>query len=242
MMSNFSKSPPSHSHAQEQVKDLCDRFGRSTISSTIKDKRYSNFRKHRPLQPKKFTWRDPKTGHSFAAGGILFYDDEGVWTVGEMEKGEVVYTDIGGKYTFEDGNIYATISRELREETYGVCEIFAKDIEELCQTYPPVYINGNHAVPVYLCLVLPIPEQTQKLTLLHAPKRPVPVQAPEPKLERVDLDPLLFEQERQKTLRDNPFVPEDFYRTMSLTKIPFDKLASSRLSYRLRRIITNHGW
>lgn len=52
------------------------------------------------------------------AGGLLFYDDNGIWVLKESKPFENSLTDPGGKYQFEDTNINACIIREFHEETY----------------------------------------------------------------------------------------------------------------------------
>jgi hypothetical protein len=170
---------------------------------------------------RKFKWHDPDTGYTLTAGGILFYDDQGMWLIGEKDKSGVVYTDIGGRYAYEDGNIWAAIARELREETYGLCEMFVSDVISLAKKYPPVYVNGHGNQPVYVCLTVP-------LTAVEGlPK------------EHFLLDPQLFDTQRRKTLSENPDVPVDYYSPCVLTKLTYDELKdkSYRLSYRLKRIL-----
>jgi len=52
------------------------------------------------------------------AGGLLFYDDNGIWVLREEKPFEKSFIDPGGKYQFEDTNINACIIREFHEETY----------------------------------------------------------------------------------------------------------------------------
>jgi len=170
---------------------------------------------------KKFRWHDPDSGHTFTAGGILFYDDHGVWVIGEKDKNGIVYTDIGGRYAYEDGNIWTTIGRELREETYGLCEMFVSEIVTLAKKYPPVYVNGHDNRPVYICLVVP-------LSALSLYSR-----------DHFSLNPTLFEIKRRKIISENPDVPVEYYSPCILTKLTFDELKDSSfpLSYRLKRIL-----
>lgn len=76
-------------------------------------------------------WIDPVTKCSFSAGGILIYDDEGFYLVGEESKGGVSYSDLGGKFNPEDGSIWTTIRRELHEESYGIVDVYVDEIKEL---------------------------------------------------------------------------------------------------------------
>jgi len=53
-----------------------------------------------------------------SAGGLLFYDDQGIWVIKEQTPFGVFFNDPGGKYQFEDTNINICIIREFHEETY----------------------------------------------------------------------------------------------------------------------------
>jgi hypothetical protein len=168
---------------------------------------------------RKFRWQDPATGHALTAGGILFYDDLGVWVIGEKDKNGIVYTDIGGRYTYEDGNIWTTIRRELYEETYGTCEMFTSDIVTFSQRYGNIYVNGHNNVPTYVCLVVPVADLR-----FDAHFR---------------LDPRTFEDRRITTLRENPDVPVNYYCPCLLAKLSYEDLSDPvfRLSHRLKRIL-----
>lgn len=170
---------------------------------------------------KKFKWHDPISGYALTAGGILFYDEKGLWVIGEKDKNGLVYTDIGGRYSYEDGNIWATISRELREETYGICEMFASEIEALSKIYQPVYVNGHDNQPVYICLVIPI-------SALNPESR-----------RHFSLNPIMFDMQRRKVVEENPEVPEDYYCPCVLRKMTYEELKDPtfRLSFRLKRIL-----
>lgn len=168
-----------------------------------------------------YKWCDSNSGTTLTAGGILFYDGEGIWVIGEKDKNGVVFSDIGGRYNYEDGNIWVTIARELREETYGLCEMFSSEIIELSKNYPPVYVNGHENTPTYICLVVPI-------SALGIDQR-----------KHFTLDPLVYAEKRQKTLEENPDVPPDYYPLM-LTKLKYTELQEesyARLRYRLKRVL-----
>lgn len=165
----------------------------------------------------KYKWVDSHTGHTLSAGGILFYDESGIWVIGEKEHGEIIYSDIGGKYEYEDGNIWNTIRREMYEETYGCCEVFSHEIVSISKKYPPIYVNGHKKTPVYACLVVPIAETLSFRTF--------------------SLDSDLFAARRLQTLRENPEVPPDYYPCM-LIKLSYKDLRNHpKLSYRLQRIL-----
>ena len=168
---------------------------------------------------KKYKWYDGK-GRYLTAGGILPYDVKGIWVIGEQDKsGIITYTDAGGKYQFEDGDIFKTIAREFGEETYHTCDVTRSQISDLANIYDPVYVNGHENKPVYMCLVVP------KMSL-----------------EGVLFNDDLLKLARDRVLKENPFVPPNYYNSITIRRIPFDQLNSPdiRLSYRLRRIL-KHG-
>lgn len=165
---------------------------------------------------KKYRWTEPTTGNQLTAGGILFFDDKGIWVVGERNKLGVVYTDIGGKYNFEDGTIFATIARELGEETYHSCSVSTQQIEKVAEVFPFVYVNGHQNLPVYACLVVPV-------TFING----------------VVLDPKIFEERRQKIFSQNPFVQKEKYASLCLKYLTFEEIRKENpnLSFRLKRIL-----
>lgn len=172
---------------------------------------------------KKYSWRDPKTKHELTAGGILFYDEYGIWAIGENENGKLVYNDIGGKYSYEDGSIYVTISRELAEETYRTCELTSSDIDQLEKTSKKVYINGHEGKPVYLCLLVNL-KTIQELKSKHNFK--------------FALNSESFNESRKQTLLQNPYVPEHLY-TFCLQYIKYEEIDSYTVGGRLGKILSN---
>ena len=92
-------------------------------------------------------------GKKLAAGGIIFFDTidntKGLWLIKEEEDENFIYTDLGGKYDHNDGDIFATISREFREETYNTSEISYKNTASISKN-KYLYINGYDENPVYL--------------------------------------------------------------------------------------------
>src|SRR5271155_5670271 len=91
---------------------------------------------------KKPCWNDPVTGRHFSAGGILLYDAQGFYLVGETSNSGIVYSDIGGRYMPEDGNIWAAIRRELYEETYGVCDLLANEVIAYSKYLPLIILDS----------------------------------------------------------------------------------------------------
>lgn len=178
-------------------------------------KNFLNRPVYKPATHEKYRWHDPVNNVQLTAAGLLLYDDVGVWVIGEMEKGRVVYTDPGGKYNFEDGDIYATIAREFCEETYHSSEITRSKIIELSCHHPPVYVRGHHNFPVYVCYVVPLTETG------------------------VTIDPDLFQRQRSQVLANNPRVPQGCYKAVELKRIPYAELKTAPLSYRLNRILSS---
>jgi hypothetical protein len=104
----------------------------------------------------KYRWQDPISGYGISGGGIIFYDEEGMWIIRENNKHGPIFTDMGGKYEVEDGNIYATISRELSEESYHTCELTYSQILTLSglPRTKRIYINDREGFPIYICLMV----------------------------------------------------------------------------------------
>nr|QBK86520.1 MAG: hypothetical protein LCMAC102_03150 [Marseillevirus LCMAC102] len=180
---------------------------------------------------KKFKW-DDSNGRHLTAGGLLPYDENGIWVIGEHQKnGTLEWTDPGGKYKFEDCDIYTTISREFCEELYHSAELTRSQVIKFASHNSPIYVNGSCNRPVYICYVIPLTELQE---------------------EGIHMNPVLFAQYRCNALRSNPDVPRDFYSSIELRHINFTELAqelydnhksktsSFILSYRLKRIL-RHG-
>ena len=148
------------------------------------------------------------------AGGIFFYEEingkKGLWLLKEDD-----YTDFGGKYDYNDGDIYATISREFREEVLNTQEISYKDIKSIPANHH-IYINGYDAHPVYLCVIVHIDRFNIKL------------------------DSDLIRTEKQKVLKANPKVPRDWYKTEDVNFVYLDHIQRGGviISRRLRSILT----
>ena len=183
------------------------------------EKRRSTYQK----KGKKFRWHDGH-GRKLTAGGLMPYDDKGVWLVAERGKSDqIVWTDLGGRYMFEDCDIYKTIAREVGEELYHSAELLRRDVFSLAQKYTAVYVNGHRGLPVYVCYPVPLFE-----------------------LEKVgfSLNPEQFDKNRSEALQSNPSVPEDYYVTVGLGYFTYEQINSllkgkswPKLSYRIRRIL-----
>lgn len=171
----------------------------------------------------KFKWSDGQ-GRQLTAGGILPYDEKGIWTVTETRDGELVETDIGGKYRFEDCDIYQTIAREVNEELYFSSELTRKNVLDISRTFNPVYINGHRHQPVYICY----PVHISYLETIN-----------------FKLNINEFIKRRSYTLLSNRYVPRHYYTSLRLRHISYEDLKLAlkdehkdiRLHYRLKKVL-----
>ena len=167
----------------------------------------------------KCRWND-NYGNKLSAGGILFYDDKGIWTVGEKNsKDEIVYSDPGGKYNYEDCDILKTIVRELSEETYNTIEITRLQLKKVIEenNISPIYVYANGKA-TYICYVIPISL-----------------------MKNIFFDYEKFRIERDVTITHNPQMKTK-YIVHEIRHITYEELKNEDvpLSFRLKRIITLH--
>lgn len=175
-----------------------------------------------PFYRIKFRWFDGH-GRQLTAGGILIYDDKGIWVIKELRRdGTLEYNDPGGKYKYEDCDINTTIAREANEEFYQSVEFRRSMILDLARTTQPVYVMGHHGLPVYICYLMHV-----NLAKLYG----------------ICMSPLQFLECRARTLRSNPNVPHEFYSSLELVYLTFTDIREKRLqhplSYRLDKIVHN---
>lgn len=179
---------------------------------------------------KKYTAKTPpsnkywwvKNQEHFAAGGILFLDtvdgERGLWVLEEISRKnrDVECSDFGGRYHYDDGDIYATIAREFREETMNTCEISYSKVKELCQQpdSPDKFVfkikRGK-----YYCLIVDI----KYFPLL--------------KFDNLDII------NKKKEIQIENRLNKCFYRSVGVKFIPFSKIHLINKSYRLNDIILN---
>ncbi len=161
-----------------------------------------------------------KDGKRLAAGGILFFEEttrgKGLWLIEEEENGETIYTDFGGKYDHNDGDIFATISREFREECYNTAEVSYNDIKNIPEDHH-VYIDGYDGKPVYLCVICHINQFG------------------------IQFDSAEIKRKRREIIDTNPNVPEKWYRTLDVKFVLLRdiKNGKSQLSNRAGAILRN---
>lgn len=180
------------------------------------------------MKSNKQCWLD-SNGRKFSAGGILIGDAEGLYLVGEVEKGVVSYGDIGGRYMFEDCNIWATIRRELYEETYGIVDVLVKDIKGMVgnnlitiDSHGSTLKSFNYTIPPapgcgysYMCMVV------------HSDRVPAIYEA---------LNEKTFTHNREITISESS-VPEHLYTPIHIRKIRYADLKSVNLSHRMRALL-----
>lgn len=87
-----------------------------------------------------------------SGGGIIPYNEKGIWLVSETRGTKKLLSDAGGRYRFEDIDIYGCISREWNEETYFTSEIRRKDVLELINKKRTKYslVRGQDKKIVYV--------------------------------------------------------------------------------------------
>ncbi len=176
----------------------------------------------------RFWWKDQK-GLLHSGGGLLIYDDNGIWVISETKNqgSKQEYTDIGGRYRFEDCDIYQTIAREFEEETYhtSTIELRRTKVIKLYDKYKFTYVYGQiskkksgvgRGIPVYGCIVVPIKEFNIS-----------------------GFDNEYFMKERSLAIKSNPNVPENFYKSIEIRHITFREIWSGKLnfSHRLNKIL-----
>lgn len=171
-------------------------------------------------EPTKFTYQDEQ-GRKLHAGGILFYDDEGVWVIKEFFKDSYRLSDPGGKYKFEDCNIFSTICREFCEETYFSCLFTYKDLIHLIDEKKCEFVfvcPDKTRTPTYLCILINLNNLPSFILNEETIVR--------------------FIQLRNKTLTENSLVPERYYSSFELKHLKYDEISkySSFFSFRLKQV------
>lgn len=103
----------------------------------------------------KVYWTDPLTKKSYHAGGILFYNQDGFYAVKDVNRQMCIeYNDFGGKFVYEDMNIYGTIARELCEKSYQLCQLVPEFVRRLSLIFPPFDLNDEPERYYSLCVDL----------------------------------------------------------------------------------------
>lgn len=172
------------------------------MSYTFDRKRWNKpVKQPRTHQPERFKWTDPYDQKEYMAGGILLFDAVGFWCVREA-KG---LSDMGGRYHFEDNNIFGCIAKELREESFGTLEVLASQIESIVMktrmSVSDIHPGSSRVVdlPHYFCLFCNICEYDLGLKF----------------------DPELFLVKRQETISQNKSVDPVHYTSLELVYVKF---------------------
>ena len=154
------------------------------------------------------------------AGGIIITDnvrgEDGIWTIMEYDNNTLVHTDIGGRYEYNDGDVFATIVRELREELYNCAEVSYKTLKGL-PSRSKVYISGKKKNPIYLSIIV----SAQDIGLKDV------------------LSKINIKSAREEIIRHNPEISPFRYKTIDLKFISFKDIKNKKciMSRRLGEII-----
>lgn len=138
------------------------------------------------------------------SAGILIYNEEGIFCIREKKGDKELLNDIGGKYHAEDGDIFATISRELAEETYYALEITRTTLTNLLDKngVEKVYLLNHLHTPVYMCLM--VPENLLDIDMCKIMKK--------------------FKVRRKFVLENNPTVPLHRYSSTEIEYVTYNNL------------------
>lgn len=164
----------------------------------------------------KYRWKNPETGDLLTAGGILFYNKTHFWAIQESGQKGLEYNDIGGKYIVEDGDIFATIRRELYEETYGVCDILVSTVRKFSEKYGMKNVNDDKGKCVYVCVCVPTDEIFSLCGISDS-----------------DFESK-FETARDMIKSQNPYAN---YKPVKISKISIKDIKAYQIGYRLETIL-----
>lgn len=171
------------------------KYRRKWYSIPWNQKKYNKHKYHHP------------DGKKLAAGGICFFEEttegKGLWLIEEYDNygDKKIYTDFGGKYDYNDGDIFATISREFREESYNTVEITYQTIKDT-PTDAHVYIDGYDGYPVYMCIVMHI------------------------NCFGIQFNSDKIKEAREKVVQANPYISEKWYKTRDVKFVLLKDLES----------------
>lgn len=162
-----------------------------------------------PVENQRFLKRKYAWKGKIKAGGVLFYDDVGIWILKERSNSRnnnYYYADPGGKYDYRDCSIINTICREFNEETYYAYNLETKVIQD----------NFHNSVHVcddsYLCVIVysTNPFDLSKFCLAMT-----------------------------QTLNENQHVPITYYSTIDFFRLPYENITMlyEKMCPRLQQII-----
>ncbi len=174
---------------------------------------------------KRYRWSDGE-GRALSAGGILVHDQSGLWLLEETDRGKLTLSDFGGKYSLDDGDIFATIAREFSEELYHSSELTRRQVESLYSRVPHFYLRDSIGEDTYLCLLVSVTELARL---------------------GVKLSPKAFDARHIEVLKGNPGVPLSDFPSVSLKYFPLSQIhkmmnnKSIYLGSRVTKILQNKG-
>lgn len=199
----------------------------SNSRSKSKPRQRSNY--NNSQSKKKWTCVDDN-GYNLTAGGILPYDDNGIWVISEKQSSgsRELWNDVGGKWRFEDIDIFGCITREWNEELYFTAELRRSDLLKDLIHRPRtsrVYVNDHERNPTYLAYIIHVDDLES--------------------IDGVKMNKTEFDMARKHAISSNPSVPSDYYSSISLQYITYEQLrdelfSTTSISYRLRKILL-HG-
>lgn len=162
----------------------------------------------------KVWWTHP-SGKKVAAGGIVFYDNEGMWLIKEKK-----WTDPGGKFRFEDCDIYGTIAREFSEEVYYTWQLTKKDVEHFTKEFGLWLLTKEDDTTTFLyyaCIFVPV----GAFELVTGEK----------------FSTEKFNKVRDSLVEKNDWVPKHYYSTTCFEKIKYDQLDKLSKTFRLNKMV-----
>lgn len=208
--------------------DFLEKFSLVTI-----DESKSPTRKYSPPPKNNNGWRNNnntnKNKHwwgrgenTIAAAGILVCDkqdnEKGIWVLIEKSRrgSGIEYTDMGGKYDYNDCHPSVTIHREFGEEVFHTAEISVSEVRKLMSNETSIYLWPRGK---YMCLIV------------NRKDLPCPI----------ELNDANVREARKSALNNNPMTDSNMYRTEGIKFIPFSKLKEpeilNNISYRLMNIL-----
>lgn len=170
----------------------------------------------------KYVYED-NVGRKLKAGGILIYDDDGIWVIKEIYKDTFKICDPGGKYTFEDCDIISTIAREFCEETYFSFPLNYWELKKLIETNKAkvMYVcHDSNYNPSYMSILINIKDLNDELKSIFK-----------------DNPSELFNKNREITLKHNNSINPSFYSSIDFIYILNENIRDYKIHYRLNQIL-----
>lgn len=147
------------------------------------------------------------------AGGLLIYDDDGIWLLKEKKTSKGRWNDYGGRNRGEDCDLATTIAREVCEEFYQSIEVTRSHVIQIANSIPPTTLSYNGKV-CYVCFIVHI-------NLIHSLSITLPSRE-------------TFFEFKRRAIENNPHFR---YITVDYKHIPFDDLKRVVLDNRVRGLL-----